>query len=427
MKQVDVSDALERVLTLHPKRIDLSLDRIKRLLRQLGNPESKLPPVVHIAGTNGKGSVIAMMRAALEASEKRVHVYTSPHLVKFEERIRLNGELISGNQLSALLEECEEGNRGEPITFFEITTAAAFLAFSRADADILLLETGLGGRLDATNLVQYPILTIITPVSMDHEQFLGNDLASIAGEKAGILKSGVTCVLASQDVLARKAIFNRAKEVGAPVVEEKVDWSVSNKSGNLCFKNARATMEFPLPALTGIHQICNAGIALAALFNLGKFTPSLDEIAFGLKNVEWPARLQRLTRGPLTKFVPDGWEVWLDGGHNGAAGKCIAGHIDDSWRDSPVHLIFGMMRSKRVNEFLNPLMLRAQSVHTVAIVDEENSYTALELVRLSGGYARPATSVKNAVANIVADNNKPGRILICGSLYLAGKVLAENT
>ena len=421
------SAALTRLLKLHPKRIDLSLDRIKRLLERLGNPQCCLPPVVHVAGTNGKGSVIAMMRAALETARKRVHVYTSPHLVSFQERIRIAGELIAEKELTAVLEECEEANASEPITFFEITTAAAFLAFSRAPADIVLLETGLGGRLDATNLIQSPIVTLITPVSLDHQQFLGDNIAAIAAEKAGILKFHVPCVLARQDNLARDVILGIARAINAPVIEQEVDWRVSIENENLLFADANNEKKFPLPALPGAHQINNAGVAIAALMALGELAPSLDDISLGLRNVKWPARLQHLKHGLLIQTLPRGWELWLDGGHNAAAGQSIAQHIDAAWSEQPLHLIFGMMNSKQADAFIMPLVLRAQSVRTVAIPDEKNSFTADDLARFSGGGARPEPSVSDAVASIISDNDKPGRILICGSLYLAGKVLAKNT
>ena len=418
--------ALTRLLKLHPKRIDLSLDRIKRLLERLGNPQCCLPPVVHVAGTNGKGSVIAMMRAALEAAGKRVHVYISPHLVSFQERISIGGELIAEKELTAVLEECEEANAREPITFFEITTAAAFLAFSRAPADIVLLETGLGGRLDATNLIQSPAVTLITPVSLDHQQFLGDNIASIAAEKAGILKFGVPCVLARQDGLVRDVILGIAREVDAAIIEQEVDWQVFTENNSLFFADADNVKKFSLPALPGAHQINNAGVALAALMALGELSPSLNEISLGLRNVKWPARLQLLRHGLLIQALPRGWELWLDGGHNAAAGQSIAQHIDTAWPDQPLHLVFGMMNSKQADAFIKPLALRAQSVRTVAIPDEKNSFTADDLARFSGGSARPQPSVGEAVASIISDNDKPGRILICGSLYLAGKVLAEN-
>lgn len=417
---------LTRLLKLHPKRIDLSLDRIKRLLERLGNPQRYLPPVVHVAGTNGKGSVIAMMRAVLETSEKRVHVYTSPHLVCFQERIRISGELITEKDLTAVLEECEEANGSEPITFFEITTAAAFLSFSRAPADIVLLETGLGGRLDATNLIQSPALTVITPVSLDHQQFLGDNVAAIATEKAGILKYRVPCVLARQDALARDVILGIAREINAPVIEQEVDWQVSSQNNILLFTDADNEKKFPLPALPGAHQINNAGVAVAALMALGSLAPSSNEISLGLQSVQWPARLQLLRRGGLVHNLPRGWELWLDGGHNAAAGNSIAQHIDTTWLDQPLHLVFGMINSKQADAFIKPLVMRARSIHTVAIPDEENSFTAYELANFSGGRARPRSSIGEAVASIISDNQQPGRILICGSLYLAGKVLAEN-
>jgi len=411
-------------MQLHPKLIDLSLGRVETLMQRLGNPERRLAPVVHVAGTNGKGSTLAVMRAALEAAGRRVHVYTSPHLVRFHERIRVAGELISEADLTALLEECEEANRGEPITFFEITTAAAFLAFQRRPADIVLLETGLGGRLDATNLIEKPRLTIITPVSLDHQQFLGDTLAQVAAEKAGILKPGVPCVLARQPAEARDAIAERAAALRAPLIEQGRDWHIAQHGRNLVFDDARGRKLFPAPSLAGPHQVENAGLAIAALMRLGELSPKPAAIADGIQGAQWPARLQRLTQGPLVDLLPDGWELWLDGGHNPAAGETLAIHAGSTWRGTALHLVAGMMNSKAAGDFLAPLKGLAESISTVAIPGEENSFTAADLARLAGG--RPEASVADAVRRIVADPSGPARVLICGSLYLAGTILAEN-
>jgi dihydrofolate synthase/folylpolyglutamate synthase len=426
------SDAvLERLMALHPKLIDLKLDRVEDMLARLGNPERKLAPVVHVAGTNAKGSVLAYMRAALEAAGKRVHVYTSPHLVRFHERIRLAGELIAESELTKLLEECEAANEGRPITFFEITTAAAFLAFARMPADVVLLETGLGGRLDATNLIAKPRLTIITPVSLDHQQFLGNTLAEIAGEKAGILKPGVACVLARQEPAARAVIRARAEALGAPVLEQGVDWSVRADGGHLHYHERGVETAYPLPVLPGAHQIDNAGTAIAALRHLGDLTPDDAAVAAGLETAIWPARLQRLTKGSLVEKLPDDWELWLDGGHNPAAGEMLALHAAAKWRDRPLHLVSGMLNSKAAGDFLKPLAGVAADLATVTIPGEANSFTADQLAEMARGAGmaavRTSVSVADAVDGIVSKaTGRPERILVCGSLYLAGRVLADN-
>jgi dihydrofolate synthase / folylpolyglutamate synthase len=411
-------------MDLHPKLIDLSLGRIETLLARLGNPEKHLPPVVHVAGTNGKGSTIAMMRAALEAAGRRVHVYTSPHLVRFHERIRVTGELIAEDELTALLEECEEANRGEPITFFEITTVAAFLAFSRTPADIVLLETGLGGRLDATNLIEKPRLTIITPVSLDHQQFLGETLGAIAAEKAGILKRGVPCVMARQAPQARAVILETARTVKSPVIEQGPDWKIASRGGNLIFDDALGRRLFPSPALAGPHQVENAGLAIAALGRLGELSPRPKFVAQGLCDVAWPGRLQRLTRGPLVQALPEDWELWLDGGHNPAAGANLAAFAGSEWKDCPLHLVSGMMNSKEAGGFLAPLAGVAETTACIAIPNEANSFSAKALAAMID--ARPMPSAADAINAIVRENTAPARILICGSLYLAGTILADN-
>ncbi len=424
------SDAvLERLARLHPKVIDLSLGRVERLLYRLGNPERDLPPVVHVAGTNGKGSVIAYLRAMLEAAGQRVHVYTSPHLVRFHERIRLAGELIDEAELVALLEECEWANGTVPITFFEVTTAAAFLAFTRHPADILLLETGLGGRLDATNVVEAPILSVLTPVSIDHVQFLGDSLAEIAFEKAGILKPGIPAVVGPQPAEAQAVIEARAADLGVPLARAGKEWRAMPEAGGFTFQNGAGPVGFyQPPALPGAHQAENAAIALAAAGRIAGH--GLDEAArrAGLAAARWHGRLQRLSRGALPALLPPGWELWLDGGHNAAAGLALAEALD-GWRDRPAHLILGMMNSKAVADFLRPLAPRAASLHTVAIPGEANGLTPEALAAEALALGMPTTTaadVAEAVARIAATAERPGRILICGSLYLAGRVLAES-
>ena len=423
------SDAvLDRLTRLHPKVIDLSLGRIERLLQRLGNPERKLPPVVHVAGTNGKGSVIAYLRAMLEAAGQRVHVYTSPHLTRFHERIRLNGTLIEEPELVDLLEECETANGPSPITFFEITTAAAFLAFTRHPADILLLETGLGGRLDATNVVERPRLSVITPVSIDHVQFLGDTLEAIAAEKAGILKRGVPAVIGPQIAEALAVIESQAAAVCAPLSRAGPDWRFEPNDRGFMFVEGGTRRDFARPALLGGHQVENAAMALAAAGRLEGF--GLDDRALdrGLSEAHWPGRLQTLKQGPLPALLPDGWELWLDGGHNAAAGLALARELGRR-REQTLHLIFGMMNSKAARDFLKPLAPLAQSLHAVAIPGEPNSLSAeaaSDEARAAGFAASPVRDIAEALEQIVARTDRPGRVLICGSLYLAGRVLADN-
>lgn len=429
---------LDRLKGLHPKVIDLSLDRVHRLLAALDHPERKLPPVVHVAGTNGKGSTVAFLRAILEAAGYRVHVYTSPHLVRFHERIRLAGRLIDDEHLAALLEECETANAGNPITFFEVTTVAAFLAFSRVPADVVLLETGLGGRLDATNVVAKPAVTAITRISYDHRQFLGDSLLEIGSEKAGIFKPGVPVVLAPQpEADALRALKLRANAIAAPIQS----WSVQERPDGFRFESAKRQLDLPMPGLAGVHQITNAGVAIACLDHLPLAVDD-EAVRKGLATVEWPARLQRLTRGPLAESLPPGWELWLDGGHNDSAGEVLARQAVDWSRgqpgtgrseDSPalpLFVIYGMLSSKDPFEFLGPLAPFTHSLRAVAIPGEEASFTAeesCETAKLCGIRDHAAADcVESALADLVANRPGPARVLICGSLYLAGTVLAEN-
>ncbi len=345
---------LERLGRLHPKLIDLSLGRVERLLAALGNPQDRLPPVVHVAGTNGKGSTVATLRACLEAGGWRVHAYISPHLVRFHERIRLAGELIEEEALLALLEECERANRGEPITYFEITTAAAFLAFSRTPADIVLLETGLGGRLDATNVVRRPAATAITPISLDHQAFLGDTIAAIAGEKAGILKSGAPAIIGPQMPEAAAVFAAHAAAVGAPLLRFGQEWRCTATGDGMRYEGPGWRYDLPLPSLPGAHQIINAGTAIACLEQLTGFQIAGEAIARGLRRIDWPARLQRLTHGPLVEMLPEGSELWLDGGHNPGAGAALAA-MAAGWHDRPLDLVVGMLNTKDAAGFLAPL------------------------------------------------------------------------
>lgn len=417
---------LDRLLALHPKIIDLSLDRVWRLLEQLGHPERAVPPVIHVAGTNGKGSTLAFLRAMVEAAGKRAHVYTSPHLVRFRERIRLGGHLIDEGALTDLLEEVERVNALEPITFFEVTTCAAFLAFAREPADVLLLETGLGGRLDATNVVERPAATVLTPIDLDHQKFLGDTLAAIATEKAHIMKPGVPCVVARQPAEAMAVIEAHAAAVGAPLVVEGRDWSVERLADDLLrFRMAGRDILCPAPGLAGPHQYANAGAALAAALAGGLELPE-SALTAGVARAEWPARLQRLRRGPLVEALPDGWELWLDGGHNPSAGRVLAEAVS-RWTDGrPLYAVCGMMADKDANGFLSPLAPHISALRAVAIPGEENGKDPADLAAAGGlREACIATSPAEAVADL-ATRAGPARVLICGSLYLAGAVLADN-
>ncbi|ETA53742.1 bifunctional folylpolyglutamate synthase/dihydrofolate synthase [Ponticoccus alexandrii] len=413
---------LQRMMDLHPKIIDLVLDRVWRLLEALDHPERRLPPVIHLAGTNGKGSTQAMIRAGLEGAGKRVHAYTSPHLARFHERIRLAGQLITEDDLSAVLDECYEANGSTPITYFEITTCAALLAMARTPADFTLLETGLGGRLDATNVVDRPAMTVITPVSMDHEAFLGDTLTKIATEKAGILKRGVPCVVGPQPDPAMEAIEARAAQLGAPLLAHGQHWHVWEENGRLVYQDETGLLDLPLPALRGAHQVQNAGAALAVLRHLG-----MGEDAFeaAMTRVDWPARMQRLLAGSLVGLAPRA-ELWLDGGHNPAAGEALAALLAQMPR-RPTHLICGMLNTKDARGFLRPLAGQATSLTGVSIPGETNTLSGEETAKLAadcGHQARTAPSVAAALTAIT-DATPEARVLICGSLYLAGYVLRD--
>lgn len=414
---------LERMMTLHPKVIDLTLGRVERLLAALGNPERSLPPVIHIAGTNGKGSTQAMIRAGLEAGGDSVHAYTSPHLARFHERIRLAGELITEPALTALLDECVRKNGPDEITFFEITTCAAFLAFARTPADWTLLEVGLGGRLDATNVVDQPRLTIITPVSLDHQAFLGDTVAAIAGEKAGIIKRGVPVIVGPQSEEGLQVIEAKAARMGAPVLAFGQHWSAFEDRGRLVYQDETGLLDLPQPNLPGPHQVQNAGAAIAALRALGR-----DEAACeaAVTRAVWPARMQRLRQGPLVDLAPR-VELWLDGGHNPAGGEAVAATLA-RMPARETHLICGMLNTKDVTGYMRPLASQVTRLHAVTIPGEKNTLPAevtRDAARAAGMEAETAGSVAEALADIAATSPE-ARVLICGSLYLAGTVLREN-
>ncbi len=423
---------LERLKALHPQSIDLSLGRIERLLAALGHPERRLPPVVHVAGTNGKGSLIAFVRAIAEALGRRVHVYTSPHLVNFHERILLAGPAgavpITENRLVDCLARAEAANAGGLITLFEITTAAAFLAFAETPADVLLLETGLGGRLDATNVVEKPLATSITPVSIDHVSFLGNTLAAIAGEKAGILKPGVPCIVGRQEAVALQVIEARAEELGAPLHVFGRDFDVFEQHRRLIFQTASRLIDLPLPRLNGRHQVDNAGAAIATASLAFGDALTIEALEQGLTHAEWPARLERLAEGPLHQYVGEGTEIWLDGGHNAAGGQAIAHALAEFDERVPraVHLIWGMMETKDAHAFIAPFKGLVERVYTVPITEEANAFSAESLAEIAaseGFDVTPASGVAHALMQSRAALGRPGRVLVCGSLYLAGHVL----
>ena len=381
-----------------------------------------------MAGTNAKGSVIAFLRAILEAAGHSVHVYTSPHLVRFNERIRLAGSLIEDDALNDILQECEAANGNDPITFFEIPPVAAFLAFSRQPADIVLLETGLGGRLDATSVVEKPALCVLTPISLDHQKFLGDTIEEIVREKAAIMKPGIPCVTAAHGRKANKLVAGLAKEIGAPLFFEGKDWFVRKAVRGLVFESAETRLDLPFPALAGTHQHRNAGLAVAAAKGLTGFRIPAAALSLGLKTVQWPGRLQGLKQGPLPESLPDGWELWLDGGHNQAAAEAIAKHYR-AWRKRPFHLILGMMAGKDPQVFLKPLEGKVGLLRTVGIAGVTGAFDAETLAgagRVWRMDTAPSRSVSQAVKDIVATAPEPGRILICGSLYLAGSVLKDN-
>ncbi|WP_425057016.1 bifunctional folylpolyglutamate synthase/dihydrofolate synthase [Rhodovulum marinum] len=411
------------MMALHPKIIDLTLDRVWRLLAALDHPERRLAPVIHIAGTNGKGSTLAMIRAGLEGAGQRVQAYTSPHLARFHERIRLADGLISEPALTAVLDECARANGDASITYFEITTCAALLAFARDPADYCLLEVGLGGRLDATNVIDTPRLTVITPVDLDHQHYLGDTLPEIAAEKAGILKRGVPCIVGPQQDAALDVIEARAAKVGAPLIAHGQHWHVWEERGRLIYQDERGLLDLPMPALVGAHQVQNAGAALAALRALDMGEEACEA---ALTRATWPARLQRLRTGPLVTAAGRA-ELWLDGGHNPAAGAALAEAVT-RLSPRPLHLVCGMLNTKDVAGYMRPLARVAETLTAVSIPGETATLpadTTAAAARSAGLPATTADSVAQAVARI-ADATPNARILICGSLYLAGNVLRQN-
>ncbi|GHA21140.1 bifunctional folylpolyglutamate synthase/dihydrofolate synthase [Devosia pacifica] len=418
---------LARLLTLHSKSIDLSLDRIEALLADLGSPHLKVPPVIHVAGTNGKGSTVATLRAFLEAAGKSVHVYTSPHLVNFNERIRLAGQLVTAHRLNAALERCEAVNAGRPITFFEITTAAAFCLFAEEPADYLLLEVGMGGEYDTTNVVPHPLGTIITTVSLDHQQFLGDTVGEIASVKAGILKRGAPAVIARQTDEGETAILKRARALGVTPFAAGQDFDSYASDGRMVYQDEAGLLDLPRPRLVGAHQIDNAGLAIAATRHFG--LPVSDKhIAAGLGKVDWPARLSPLS-GKLADMLPRGHELWLDGGHNANGAEALARALAtmNETRPAPLVMILGMMNTRKPEDFLVPFAELNPTVMGVTIPGEDNALKASEIARRAKAAGFSASSKRSVVSALADAAAVPdARVVICGSLYLAGDVLERN-
>jgi len=429
-------DILARLASLHPKRIDLTLDRMQRILERLDHPEKKIPPVIHVAGTNGKGSTVAFLRAILEAAGLRVHVYTSPHLVRFNERFRLGkvggGVLVTDDQLRAALDHCERINAGEPITIFEIETAAAFLLFAEHPADVTLLEVGLGGRLDATNVIDTPLASVISSIGMDHIEFLGDTLAKIAAEKAGIIKKGVPVICAEQQPDAEVVIEQAAKRARAPLHAATQDWHVNVEHGRLVYSDERGLLDLSAPRLFGRHQFNNAGLAIATLRAIESL--KIEPAAFerGIARAEWPARMQPLTSGALVDAAPKDAELWLDGGHNPDGGRVIADVLGDLEErvPRPLVVIAGMMSNKDAAGFLANFAGQTRHIIAVRIPDQDNAMAPEALAdaaRSLGMRVETAASVEAALRAIGRlAYEVPPRILITGSLYLAGHVLSEN-
>jgi dihydrofolate synthase/folylpolyglutamate synthase len=426
-----LGDVIARLSALHPKRIDLSLDRMYRVLARLDHPEKKLPPVIHVAGTNGKGSTVAYLRAILETAGLRVHAYTSPWLVRINECFRLAGQLVADDELQAALEHVERTNAGEPLTFFEAKTAAGFCLFAQHPADVLLLEVGLGGRLDSTNVVEAPLASVITPISMDHMEFLGDTLTSIAGEKAAIIKRNVPVISAEQHPEAMEVIEQQARRMRAPLHAAGQQWHVSVERGRLVYQDERGLMDLAAPKLFGRHQFDNAGLAIATMRAIDML--KLGHAAYeGIVNAEWPARMQRLSSGKLIELGPKGCEIWLDGGHNAEGGRVAAAALGDLEErvSRPLVVIAGMMGSKDAGAFLANFAGLTRHIVTVEIPGQDNPMPQdriADAARTLGMRVEIAGNVEAALRGIARlAYEVPPRILIAGSLYLAGHVLAIN-
>jgi dihydrofolate synthase/folylpolyglutamate synthase len=434
--QTPLDELIARLSALHPERIDLTLDRIQGLLARLGHPEQKLPPVIHVAGTNGKGSTVAYLRAILEAAGLRVHTYTSPYLVRINESFRLGraggGRLATDDELCAAFAQCEAANAGASITFFEAKTAAAFHLFAQHPADVVLLEVGLGGRLDATNVVASPLAAVLTPISMDHMDFLGPTLVSIAGEKAAIIKRGVPVVCAEQAGEAMDVIEQQARRMHAQLHAAGQQWHVGVEHGRLVYQDDRGLMDLAAPKLFGRHQFDNAGLAIATLRAIDKFKIPHAAFEAGIVNAEWPARMQRLSSGALVGLGPLGSEIWLDGGHNAEGGRVIAAALGDLEErvSRPLVVIAGMMANKDSAAFLTNFAGLTRHIVAVAIPGEDKAMPPQRIAdaaRALGMRVDIADGVEAALCAIARlAYEVPPRILITGSLYLAGHVLAIN-
>lgn len=435
-KPEPLDQLIARLSALHPRQIDLSLDRMHRLLAALDHPERRLPPVIHVAGTNGKGSTVAYLRAILEAAGLRVHVFTSPYLVRLNECFRLGrnagGVLVDDDELRSTLEHCERANRGEPVTIFEIETAAAFCLFARHPADVVLLEVGLGGRLDSTNVIEAPLATVIAPVSMDHTEFLGETLTAIAGEKAAIIKRNVPVVCAEQAPEAMTVIEMQANRMRAPLHAAGQQWHVGVERGRLVYQDERGLMDLAAPKLFGRHQFDNAGLAIATLRAIDTLKISMPAFEAGIVNAEWPARMQRLVSGALVDQGPAGCEIWLDGGHNAEGGRVAAAALGDLEErvSRPLVVIAGMMANKDAGAFLANFAGLTRHIMAVPIPGRANAMPPDRLAdaaRALGMRVENAASVEAALQALARLAYEiPPRILITGSLYLAGPVLASN-
>jgi dihydrofolate synthase / folylpolyglutamate synthase len=431
-----LGELVARLSALHPQRIDLGLERMHRLLERLDHPERKLPPVIHVAGTNGKGSTIAYLRAILEAAGLRVHVYTSPSLVRINESYRLGrsggGVLVEDNELRGALEHCERANAGQPITIFEIETAVAFCLFAQHPADVVLLEVGLGGRLDATNVIDGPLASVIAPVSMDHTEFLGDTLMAIAREKAAIIKRDVPAICAEQAPEAMAVIQQYARRMRAPLYTAGQEWYVNVERGRLVYQDDRGLMDLAAPRLFGRHQFDNAGLAIATLRALNAFKIEPSAFEAGIVNAEWPARMQRLASGALVDQAPPGCEIWLDGGHNAEGGRVAAAALGDLEErvSRPLVVIVGMMANKDAGAFLANFAGLTRHIIAVQIPDRDNTMPPDRLAdaaRHLGMRVETAAGVEAALRSLTRlAYEVPPRILITGSLYLAGHVLAAN-
>lgn len=414
---------------LGSRPFDFDLNRIQQLLSNLGNPQYRIPPVIHAAGTNGKGSTLAFLKAIFEAAGYSVHRYSSPHLINFNERITISGHDITDYLLEQVAEECRQA-AGEQIkvTFFEGTTAMAFLAFSKVDADIVLLETGMGGRLDATNLIDKPLVTVITPISYDHTEYLGDTLSKIAKEKAGIMKHAVPCVVGYQYEEALDRLEEEAGHIGVPLFRYGHEWKIQRLKDGFAYMEQEGALRLPSPSLVGPHQYLNAGAAVAAIQCLEGFKISDEHIRQGLQQAVWPCRLEHIQQGVLLELVPEGWEIWLDGAHNKAGSQMLA-HMADEWSDKPLFAITGITKGRKCDDFFSPLKDKLQHVCGVRVESEPSAYPAIvvaeEIAKL-GLETSPADDVEHAIQLLVQKADQPSRILICGSLYLAGDVKQYN-